>query len=202
MHCKSIEDENKYLSQNPLMKIALRKFSQGVINLSLLCKPKNILDIGCGNGFVTKELAKTFPKAKITAVDIEAEKIAYAKKNNNLSNITYQRRNLFRLGFKKNSFDLVICNEVIEHLQNYKKALEIISSLSSEHIIVSVPNEPFFRIATFLRGKFLRSLGNMPGHIHNWSKDEFVKLLGPYGKLIKVFTPVVWTVALIKKRGL
>ncbi|MFH1065924.1 MAG: class I SAM-dependent methyltransferase [Nanoarchaeota archaeon] len=199
MRCKSIEDEKKHLSKNPIMKFVLNKFKKDIIETASMAFPKNILDIGCGNGFITKEIAKAFPNTRITAVDIEQEKINYAKKHNNTSNVKYAKGDIFHLPFKKSSFDLVICNEVLEHLVDYKKAVNALAGLSSRYILVSVPNEPLFRIATFMRGKHLNTMGNMPGHLNNWGKNRFVSLLKPYGRIIKLKTSNVWTIILLEK---
>ncbi|MFA5887820.1 MAG: methyltransferase domain-containing protein [Candidatus Nanoarchaeia archaeon] len=199
MRCKSIEDEKKHLSTNPIMKFVLKKFKQDIIETASMAFPQNILDVGCGNGFITKEIAKAFPNSKITAVDIEQEKIDYAKRHNNAHNVKYLQGNMFHLPFKKNSFDLVICNEVLEHLADYNKAINILAGLSSRYLLVSVPNEPLFRIATFMRGKHLRTWGNMPGHVNNWNKRQIVNLLKPHGGIIKVLTSTVWNIVLIKK---
>lgn len=199
MRCKSIEDEKKHLSKNPIMKFVLGKFKKDIAVMAALASPRNILDIGCGNGFVTKQIANAFPKAKIIAIDIEKDKIEYAKKYNKAGNVKYARGNLFRLPFKKNSFDLVICNEVLEHLEDYKKAIQVLTGLSSKYFLVSVPNEPLFRLATFMRGRHLRRWGNMPGHVNNWSKRQFANLLKPYGKIIKSKTSTVWNIIFLEK---
>jgi len=199
MRCKSIEDEKKHLSKNPIMKFVLKKFKKDIVETASMAFPQKILDMGCGNGFITKEIAKSFPNTKITAVDIEKEKVDYAKRYNKSANVKYVQGNLFYLPFKKGSFDLVVCNEVLEHLTDYKKAIGVLAGLSSRYILVSVPNEPAFRIVTFMRGRHLRNLGNMPGHVNNWGKSRFVSLLKPYGRIIKTKMSTVWTIILLEK---
>jgi 2-polyprenyl-3-methyl-5-hydroxy-6-metoxy-1,4-benzoquinol methylase len=199
MRCKSIEDEKKHLSKNPVMKFVLKKFKRNIVETASMAFPKNILDIGCGNGFITKEIAKAFPNTRITAVDIEKEKVNYAKRYNKAGNVKYVQGNLFHLPFKKESFDLVICNEVLEHLAEYKRAVIALAGLSSRYILVSVPNEPLFRIATFMRGRHLKTSGNMPGHVNNWSKRQIVNILKPHGRIIKLKTSTVWTIILLEK---
>ena len=42
--------------------------------------PSRILDIGCGLGFTTNELKKTFPNAKVVGIDVSQDAISFAKK--------------------------------------------------------------------------------------------------------------------------
>lgn len=42
----------------------------------------NILEVGCGTGFNLQRLAKRFPKAKFTGVDVSGDMLAIARQNN------------------------------------------------------------------------------------------------------------------------
>ncbi|MDO9374771.1 MAG: methyltransferase domain-containing protein [Ferruginibacter sp.] len=93
--------------------------------------PKTVIEIGCGNGELTKALAKE--KISIVAID------GYSNPDfKNYANIEFHRVNLndagalntFRFGQKK--FDLAICLEVAEHLKpNVSRTLiETLTSLA------------------------------------------------------------------------
>lgn len=76
-------------------------------------KYKNVLDIGCGHGFVTRDL----PGKKITGIDISEQAVkqatAYAKKKN-LDHISYRATDLFALPrLLKQKFDLIIITGVM-----------------------------------------------------------------------------------------
>jgi len=159
-----------------------------------------LLDIGCGEGFVTIEVAKKI-KAKIVGIDKEKDAIKFAISNNKLENMEYSTGDIFKLDyFKDNSFDLVMSLEVLEHLENYEKAIEIMSKLSKKYLLLSVPNEPWFRMANVLRLKYLKRFGNTPGHVNNWTRKEFRALCMKYGKIIKFKTSGVWNIVLLKIR--
>ena len=186
----------KHLTKNPALKLLLDNFNRDVVKFSRLCMPKTILDIGCGEGFTTVDIAKSLPQSKIKAIDIVKERVDYAKANNSLPNIVYSKADLFKL---KGSYDLVICNEVLEHLSNYQEAIEVLLSLSKRFIIVSVPNEPWFRLASLLSMKYLNNGGRHPDHVNMWSSAQFRRILSRYGKVRRFRSSGVWSIVLLEK---
>lgn len=68
----------------------------------------NFLEIGCGNGTLTKFMALAFPKAKITCVDLSPYYLKTAQeKLKNFSRINYLEANAEALPFKDSGYDLV-----------------------------------------------------------------------------------------------
>lgn len=76
-----------------------------------------VLDAGCGAGYVSADLE---PRLKLTGVDIEREAVEFCKKHRRGKFI---QANLEDLPFEKNSFDLIIFTNTIEHLENPHLAL-------------------------------------------------------------------------------
>ncbi|MHA1345169.1 MAG: class I SAM-dependent methyltransferase [Candidatus Heimdallarchaeaceae archaeon] len=70
-----------------------------------LSKAKNILEIGCGMGTITREL-RDLTSAKITAIDIDERMIGVAKKR--VENVDFLVENVENLPFKDNKFDIVL----------------------------------------------------------------------------------------------
>ncbi len=85
---------------------------------------RNILEIGCGTGFLTELLAKEYPLAQITATDIAPEMIVVAsEKLAVFSNISYyvaDGENLMvdNVSFDP-SFDLIVSNAVFQWFTDY-----------------------------------------------------------------------------------
>jgi 2-polyprenyl-3-methyl-5-hydroxy-6-metoxy-1,4-benzoquinol methylase len=79
-------------------------------------KANRMLDAGLGTGIFSFTLAH---KVRIIdAIDIEAKKVSYAKRINNVfTNVRIQLMDLTNLTFSDCSFDLVVCSEVIEHIK-------------------------------------------------------------------------------------
>lgn len=184
----------KYTSKNPLMGIIISKF---MTNLSETISPledvNNVIDIGCGEGFIINCLNRP----DITGVDISKKALEIAKRKNPGCN--FCTGSVYDLSFKESSFDLVIATEVLEHLENPEKALQEIGRISSSYCLFSVPNEPYFRTMNFLRGKNLKRFGNDIEHVQNWSSREFVKLIEKYFNVVDVKKPFPWTMVLCRK---
>lgn len=155
---------------------------------------KNAIDIGCGEGFIANHL--NLPA--ITGVDISENALKIAKYRNQEYN--FCMGSVYNLSFKRNSFDLVVATEVLEHLNEPELALEEIRRVSKKYCIFSVPNEPFFRTMNLLRGKNLKRYGNDIEHVQNWSSGEFTSMVDRYFEILKVRKPFPWTMVLCKVR--
>lgn len=84
-------------------------------------KIKTILDVGCASGTFTNQLTQLFPKAKIHGVDIYYPAIKFAQQK--YPQINFMVADAHQLPFKKNTFDLIICYETIEHVVDPKRVL-------------------------------------------------------------------------------
>ncbi|WP_409972914.1 class I SAM-dependent methyltransferase [Bacillus sp. Bva_UNVM-123] len=87
-------------------------------------KNKQILDAGCGEGYLSRLLAKS--GAVVTAVDYSLRMIEIAKaRTSNDLQIDYRHGNCENLSsFDDKSFDLIVSNMVIQDLPNYNKAFQ------------------------------------------------------------------------------
>ncbi len=85
-----------------------------------------VLEAGCGVGAQTVILAKNCPGARITSVDISAVSLEQAKAliaRESVSNVQFQRADIFNLPFADGSFDHVFICFVLEHLAEPQRAL-------------------------------------------------------------------------------
>jgi SAM-dependent methyltransferase len=89
--------------------------SRNVAFISLLeFNPKvKVVDLGCGNGEFTLRAKEKIGCDEIIGVDANEERLNEAKKK---GIITLKCNLNDTLPFKGNSFDVIICNQVIEHL--------------------------------------------------------------------------------------
>jgi ubiquinone/menaquinone biosynthesis C-methylase UbiE len=187
----------KYLSRNPVQRFLIWYFHHRVGELVAASEANAILDVGCGEGFTIDRLISVNSHLPIQGLDYDLPALLRAKKEH--PEILFQMGDIRRLPFAADSFELVLCLEVLEHLSDPLPALEELRRVSSRHCLISVPNEPLFKLANFLRGKNIRAWGNDPEHLHNWTAGQFIRMVGDYFQVERVFYPFPWTLALCCK---
>lgn len=91
----------------------------------------SVLDIGCGTGSLSAELAKYFQS--VTAIDLDEAMLKKALKKKQ-SNIRYQKLNMLEIDheFGKNSFDAVICfGNTIVHLEGAEQVKHFLKQVKN-----------------------------------------------------------------------
>lgn len=187
---------DKYTKANLLSRFLLDRFFETVIQ-TVPSGVSSILEVGCGEGFSTKRLSRALSGKKFFASDHDENLLDTARKLNPGINIT--KESLYQLKRDSGSFDIVISLEVFEHLKNPHDAIKEILRVSSRYVLVSVPNEPLWRILNLCRGKYITKLGNTPGHINHWSPEGFKRFVKVYSRVVCKKNPTPWTVLLAEK---
>lgn len=85
-----------------------------------------VLEAGCGVGAQTVTLARNSPDAIITSIDISETSLTEAKRKvtaEGLTNVRFERGDIFSFPYRPNSFDHVFVCFVLEHLANPLSAL-------------------------------------------------------------------------------
>ncbi len=162
---------------------------------------ENLLEVGCGAGYSLVELKKFFNSdMSFSACDIDPKLVELAKQKN--PDVDCRTASIYELPYDDESFDTVICLEVMEHLENPEKALSELARITKKHIIISTPNEPIWRILNCVRGKYIKDFGNTPGHINHWSSGSLKKMISKYFKIMEVKKPLPWTIVYGKNKNL
>jgi len=111
---------------------------------------------------------------RLAGCDVAAGVAAYARHHLPAS-VALDVADIYHLPMASRSCDLVLCSEVLEHLEDVQAALAELQRVSREHVLVTVPHEPFFRalarLAVWLR------LGPDPGHVQFWTAPGFRRLM-------------------------
>ncbi|MDH5822982.1 methyltransferase domain-containing protein [Luteimonas sp. RD2P54] len=195
---------DKYHTKNPLARWLMTGFLDSFDTLlQRVGGCATALEAGCGEGELTIRAAQC-TGARIRAFDISPNVVAEAERRiaaAELSNrVDLRTDSIYELVPERDSADLVICCEVLEHLDEPNVAIDKLASVCGQYLIASVPREPLWRILNMARGKYWRDFGNTPGHYQHWSSGAFVALLERRFEIVELRRPLPWTMALCRPR--
>jgi len=106
---------------------------------------KRVLDVGCGQGQLLRELSVAFPGATLSGSDVSRTSVAETKRQNptleilhmDLQAADFEAAQAERLG----RFDVIVCSEVVEHLPDDALAVARLSALLAPRgkLVITVP---------------------------------------------------------------
>jgi 2-polyprenyl-3-methyl-5-hydroxy-6-metoxy-1,4-benzoquinol methylase len=190
---------DKYGSRNPVVRRIMRGFAGALDALVAQARPRSIYEVGCGEGYWVLRWSEEGIDAR--GSDFSEEAIRLARLNAAERGVDAARfavRSVYELDPARDAADLVVCCEVLEHLERPEDALRALQGVARGHLIVSVPREPLWRVLNLARGKYVSALGNTPGHVQHWSRSAFLRLVRGYFEVLEVRTPLPWTMALCR----
>jgi 2-polyprenyl-3-methyl-5-hydroxy-6-metoxy-1,4-benzoquinol methylase len=192
---------DKYESGNPIVKWILKSFRENLEELVSLAAPRTIHEVGCGEGYWTLYWLSQGMSA--IGTDFSETVIGLARANateRGLPEESFNVRSLYDLDPGEDCADLIVCCEVLEHLEDPHRALKALQRVTTSHLILSVPREPLWCLMNLARLKYLKSLGNTPGHIQHWSQKGFVSLVSRYFEIVSVRSPPPFSMILCRPR--
>lgn len=182
----------KFQTGNPVVRRLIDGFYAKVEETVAPLKPETVLDAGCGEGETLDRLASVLP-ARPVGIDLNPESVEFAGQR--LPDASLSVANLLELPFADDQFDLVLCLEVLEHLPDPAAGLAELARVSGRDIVVSVPHEPWFRLGSLARGKYLKTWGNHPEHVNHWNPRSLRDFLATQVEVVEVKTSTPWLIA-------
>ena len=131
---------------------------------------KRVLDIGCGGGILSEQLYKQ--GAIVTGIDSSSKSIAIAKQHAEEQDydIKYINKSIFDISDLSN-FDLIVCFEMIEHIEKPNDLIKKINELSAKKsgLFLSTINR---NLKSFLLAKIMAEyvLNYVPKGTHQYEK--------------------------------
>ncbi|GIW65566.1 MAG: hypothetical protein KatS3mg094_085 [Candidatus Parcubacteria bacterium] len=102
-------------------------------------KKIKILDVGCGPGFLCKELALRFPNALIIGIDNTKFALQLAKKNcKGCKNTKFISDDIHKLNFPNNYFDIVVCKDSLHQFKNTSKAIKEMLRVTKQNSLIYI----------------------------------------------------------------
>ncbi|MBC7248494.1 MAG: class I SAM-dependent methyltransferase [Actinobacteria bacterium] len=193
--------EDKYHTTNPIARRMVDNFLETV---AALLREKtegvsSILEVGCGEGHLAAFIA-SLGVAPVKGCDFSADIIAEAERLHGGKGIEFYVRSIYDLEKAFDWCDLLVCCEVLEHLERPEEGLRRLAETAGRYVLLSVPREPVWRVLNVLRGKYLGRLGNTPGHINHWSPGGFRRLVSEHLEILETRSPFPWTMVLARPR--
>jgi ubiquinone/menaquinone biosynthesis C-methylase UbiE len=147
------------------------------------------LEVGCGEGVIADKLQRRF--GEVVALDLPDAGLRADWRS--YPGPRFLHASAHQLPFGDDQFDVVVAAEVLEHLPDPVKGLQEMARVGRRHLVLSVPREPIFRSCNLVAGRYVRDLGNTPGHLNHWSKRGFVRFVSQVAEVRDVTSPFPWT---------
>ena len=145
----------------------------------------NILDVGCGSGDRTIRIANhlNIDIHNANGVDYDDQNVITCKKTFDAKNIDLE---IDDLPYEDHAFDLVICNQVLEHLKNYRKVLDGLIRVAKEggYIVIGIPNLAHLINRIYLLFGIQPMCISLDGsHVRGYTHKSFIDLLSSLQKV-------------------
>lgn len=130
-----------------------------------------VLDIGCGGGLACEFLAKR--GANVSGIDLSLNSIKAAQEHAKKSNlqIDYKCGVAESLPYEENTFDIVVCFDVLEHVEDWEKVIsEIYRVLNRNGIFLFDTINKTFKSKFIMIWLLEAILKQIPRGLHDWNK--------------------------------
>ncbi len=129
---------------------------------------RSLLDVGCGMGMNVAALRASLPRTHITGADLSEEILKIAREYVGPDEkIDFEVLDIGKGGLDR-TFDLVLCNQVLEHFDDDRRALRNLVALSDRYILITVP------------GGYLNSTSRLNGHHRHYTRRMLLELINGF----------------------
>jgi ubiquinone/menaquinone biosynthesis C-methylase UbiE len=189
---------DKYGSKNPVARLLMDGFLRAVTELYGSVAPDSVLEVGCGEGHLAQHLLRHGPRPRrFEACDLELGQLSPDLD----PLIRFREASIYDLPYADGELELVVCCEVLEHLDQLERSLAELARVARSRVLLSTPREPIWRALNVLRGKYLGDFGNTPGHVQHFSSRALLELAASQLEVIERRQPIPWTVLLGRVRS-
>jgi 2-polyprenyl-3-methyl-5-hydroxy-6-metoxy-1,4-benzoquinol methylase len=131
------------------------------------CSGGAVIDIGCGAGKLLQDVVGRATPARVVGVDYAVAGVERARRA--VPSGEFHSCSLYELDLQE-TFDVVLCTEVLEHLSKPEAAMRILVRLCADDgvIVITVPDGEY---------------DSWAGHRNFWSEPELVRFLAPHGEV-------------------
>ena len=162
-HINEMENRNHFY-ENHWKRTALALLASRERNLEGM----TLLDYGCGRGETLEYAANYGMVSNGLDVDPECVRIAGEKGHTEILRLDDLRAQL-----GENTYDVITCFHVLEHVDNPKEVLSLLARAARKYVLVAVPN---LRQLNNLRRPRREAQRVNEGHLQSWDHPHFRNL--------------------------
>ena len=136
-----LEIINRFLGGNLVTIMGLKNLLENQKKNKII----TIVDLGCGNGDILRDVAKFGKKNnysfKLIGIDANSSAIEYAKElSKEYTEIYFKKINVLSEDFKKQSYDVVLCTLFLHHFKN-AELISLLKTITNRATIGVVVND-------------------------------------------------------------
>lgn len=113
-------------------------------------KKVDIMDVGCGCGYLSNSISKRFKSIKVKGIDISESAIKCAESHFHLN---FNKKDIIQLEEDK-KYDVIVYNMVLHNLRELEKAISKTSSILKDNgvVLITIPHPAFWLTDKITRG--------------------------------------------------
>lgn len=188
---------DKEAATNPIERRLVAGFTSALEDL-LPDSAGDVLEVGCGEGHQLQKVLKAVGADRVVGLDLVDVELEGSWAG--LDGVQLLWGSAYQLPFPTDSFDLVLALEMLEHVDEPDTVLAEIARVATGPVIISVPWEPVWRAGNLARGRYLKDLGNTPGHIQHYSRRAIQQRIERHLDVVAIRRPFPWTFVLAQAR--
>jgi ubiquinone/menaquinone biosynthesis C-methylase UbiE len=139
--------KNKEKFKHDAQQLKIWEICTSILDKILQNNPKTmkVIDVGCGIGDFTQELAKRYPQFnEIIGIDSLKEVLEIAKKNAmQFDRVSFTEGNVLDIPFNDRNFDVTICINLLHHIHidDFERAIGELARITDKYLILEIRNK-------------------------------------------------------------
>ena len=138
---KDAEELKQGINKRIMWNIYLQSLDEILQNNSNI---NSVIDVGCGMGNFTLELANIKQFKKIVGIDFLKDTFNIARENNKLSEkVSFIEGDLRYMPFRNRNFDATFCLNVLHHIHvdDFRNAIQELTRITDKYLILEIRNK-------------------------------------------------------------
>lgn len=145
-----------------------------------------VLDAGCGDGALSVFVREATGAARAVGLDLSVRRATRAQGSK--PGVHFLSGSIYDLPFPDDHFELVLCTDLLEHLDEPQRAFDELVRVSSKHVLISVPYSIDIEMTLC---PHCQKDYYIYGHQHSFGKDGVTELAAKAGARVQRFEHVI-----------